>query len=90
MTERSLQITYRKGRLLAAYVYLAHPTGERSAKTEASPDGLVVVDYAADGRPIGIEITAPQAVTLERLNGLLRELGQLPLPEAEFRPLTAA
>jgi uncharacterized protein YuzE len=90
MTERSLQITYRKGRLLAAYLYLAHPTGERSAKTEASPDGLVVVDYAADGRPIGIEITAPQAVTLERLNGLLRELGQLPLPEAEFRPLTAA
>ena len=90
MTERSLQITYRKGRLLAAYLYLAHPTGERSAKTEASPDGLVVVDYAADGRPIGIEITAPQAVTLERLNGLLRELGQLPLPETEFPPLTAA
>lgn len=66
MTERPLQITYRKGRPLAAYLYLAHPTGERSAKMEASPDGLVVVDYAADGRPIGIEITAPEAVTLER------------------------
>jgi uncharacterized protein YuzE len=90
MTERSLQITYRKGRPLAAYLYLAHPTGERSAKTEASPDGLIVVDYGADGRPIGIEITAPEAVTLERLNGLLRELGQPPLPESEFRPLTVA
>jgi uncharacterized protein YuzE len=90
MTERSLQITYRKGRPLAAYLYLAHPTGERSAKTEASPDGLIVVDYGADGRPIGIEITAPEAVTLERLNGLLRELSQPPLPETEFRPLTTA
>jgi uncharacterized protein YuzE len=90
MTERSLQITYRKGRPLAAYLYLAHPTGERSAKTEASPDGLIVVDYGADGRPIGIEITAPEAVTLERLNGLLRELDQPPLPETEFRPLTTA
>ena len=90
MTERSLQITYRKARPLAAYLYLAHPTGERSARTEPSPDGLVVVDYAADGRPIGVEITAPEAVTLERLNGVLRELGQPPLPETEFRPLTAA
>lgn len=90
MTERSLQITYRKGRPLAAYLYLSHPTGEKSAKTEASADGLLVVDYAADGRPIGIEIAAPEAVTLERLNHLLQELGQAPLPEAEFRPLTAA
>jgi len=90
MTERSLQITYRKGRPLAAYLYLSHKTGEKSARTEASPDGLLVVDYAADGRPIGVEITAPEAVTLERVNALLRDLGQPPLPEQEFKPLTAA
>ncbi len=63
-------------------------TGEKSARTEASSDGLLVVDYAADGRPIGVEITAPDAVTLDRLNGLLAGLGQPPLPEQEFRPLT--
>jgi hypothetical protein len=90
MTERSLQITYRKGRAFAAYLYLAHGTGEKSARTEASPDGLLVVDYAADGRPVGVEITAPDAVTLERLNGLLARLDQPPLAEAEFRPLSAA
>lgn len=89
MTERSLQITYRKGRAFAAYLYLSHATGEKSARTEASPDGLLVVDYAGDGRPIGVEITAPDAVTLGRLNSLLVDLGQSPLAEQEFRPLTA-
>ena len=39
MTERSLQVTYRKGRTFAAYLHLSHPTGEKSARTVASPDG---------------------------------------------------
>ena len=90
MTERSLQITYRKGRAFAAYLYFPRAMGEKSARTEASPDGLLVVDYAADGRPIGVEITAPDAVTLDRLNRLLAGLGQPPLAEQEFQPLTAA
>ena len=48
MTERSLQVTYRKGRAFAAYLHLSHPTGEKSARTVASPDGLLIVDYGAD------------------------------------------
>ena len=59
MTERSLQVTYRKGRTFAAYLHLSHPTGEKSARTVASPDGLLIVDYAGSGRPLGVEITAP-------------------------------
>lgn len=90
MTERSLQVTFRKGRAFAAYLYLAHPAGERSARTEASADGLVVVDYGADDRPMGIEITAPLAVSRERLNSVLASLGEPPLEEPDFRPLTAA
>ena len=78
MTERSLQVTYRKGRAFAAYLHLSHPTGEKSAKTVASPDGLLIVDYGATGRPVGVEITAPQAVPLERLNQLLADLGEGP------------
>jgi len=50
MTERSLQVTYRKGRAFAAYLHLSHPTGEKSAKTVASQDGLLVVDYGATGQ----------------------------------------
>jgi hypothetical protein len=90
MTERSLQVTYRKGKAFAAYLHLSHPIGEKSARTVASPDGLLIVDYSATGRPLGVEITAPQAVPLERLNRLLAELGELPLPEQDYGPVRAA
>ncbi len=90
MTERSLQVTYRKGRAFAAYLHLSHPTGEKGARTVASPDGLLIVDYGATGRPLGVEITAPQAVPLERLNLLLAELGELPVAEQDYSPIRAA
>ncbi len=90
MTERSLQVTYRKGRPFAAYLHLSHATGEKSARTVATPDGLLVVDYNGAGQPMGIEITAPQAVSLERLNELLLTLDQPPLADQEFRPVSAA
>lgn len=90
MTERSLQVTYRKGRAFAAYLHLSHPTGEKSAKTVASPDGLLIVDYSATGRPLGIEITAPQMVPLEKVNQLLADLGEAPLAEQDYRPVRAA
>jgi hypothetical protein len=56
----------------------------------ASPDGLLIVDYAASGRPVGVEITAPQAVPLDRLNQLLAELGEPPLAEQNDKPARAA
>jgi hypothetical protein len=87
MTERSLQVTYRKGRIFAAYLHLSHPTGEKSARTVASPEGLLIVDYAASGGPLGIEFTTPQAVPLDRLNQLLAELGETALAEQDYRPL---
>jgi hypothetical protein len=90
MTERSLQVTYRKGRTFAAYLRLSHPTGEKSARTVASPDGLLIVDHAASGRPLGVEITAPQAVPLVRLNQLLAQLGEPPVAEQDYRPIRAA
>jgi hypothetical protein len=90
MTERSLQVTYRRGRPFAAYLHLLHPTGDKSVKTVPSPDGLLVVDYDISGRPVGIEITAPLAVPLERLNKLLADLGQAPLAEKDYKPVQAA
>ncbi len=90
MSERSIQVTYRKGRPLAAYVHLVHGAAKRSARTEASADGLLVVDFDEAGRPLGVEITAPGAVSLARLNALLESLGQPPLSKEDFRPVRAA
>jgi hypothetical protein len=90
MTERSLQVTYRKGKPFSAYLHLSHQTGEKSAKTVPSADGLLVVDYAKDGKPIGVEITAPIAVPLDRLNSLLADLGETPLNEHDYLPVRAA
>ncbi len=87
MTERSLQVTYRKGKAFAAYLHFSHPTGEKSAKTVASPDGLLIVDYAASHRPLGVEITAPQAVPLDRLNQSSRSLANRPLQNRTMGPL---
>lgn len=90
MTERSLQITYRKGRAFSAYLHLSHATAEKSMKTVPSADGLLVVDYGSNGRPVGVEITAPLAVPLERLNGLLIALGESPLGVQDYSPVRAA
>jgi len=59
MTERSLQVTYRKGKAFSAYLHLSHQTGEKSARTVPSADGLLVIDYGQNGKAIGVEITAP-------------------------------
>ena len=90
MTERSLQVTYRKGRTFAAYLHLSHPAGEKSARTVASADELLIVDYSASGKALGVEITAPQLVPLDRLNQLLAELGEPPLAEEDYRPARTA
>lgn len=87
MTERSLQVTYRKGRPFSAYLQLSNHTGEKTAKTEASVDGLLITDFDLNGKPLGVEITAPAAVPIDRLNQLLLDLGEKPLNEHDYSPL---
>ena len=89
MRDRYLEITFRKGKPLAAYLYFPRKNRARSVRTENVGEGLLV-DYGAGGQPIGLEITAPTLVTLDQINEVLREL-KLPLldPE-ELAPLQAA
>jgi len=87
MTERSLQVTYRKGKPFSAYLHLVHETGDRSVRSAPSTDGLLVVDYGRNGKAIGVEITAPSAVSLERLNGLLADLSETPLSVHDYIPV---
>lgn len=88
MREPYLEITFRRGRPLAAYYYLPRRPGQRSYRTVQAAPG-VLVDYGRGGRPIGIEITAPTTVSLDTLNDVLAGLGMAPLEQAEFAPLAA-
>jgi hypothetical protein len=89
MNQRYLQVTYRKGRPLAAYLYLPRNVGDKSARSVKYEGGLVL-DYAADGRPIGVEISAPRTTTLDAVNRVLQAAQLEPISAAEIQPLLAA
>ncbi len=89
MRDRYLEVTYRKGRPLGAYLYLPRPVGVRSARTVTAGEGLLL-DYAADGEAIGLEITVPGKVRLDEINAVLETLGQPRMVAEELAPLRAA
>ena len=89
MKGRYLEMTFRKGKPLAAYLYLPRPTGVKSARTEEMAPGILA-DFTAKGDPIGLEITAPTQVTAEQINVVLTKLGLAPIAPEELAPLKAA
>jgi hypothetical protein len=89
MKELYLEVTFRHGRALAAYLYLPRDPDDRSARTRRVEPGLIV-DFTVDGKPIGIEITAPGQISLTVINRVLQELGRSPVTQADLAPLLAA
>ena len=89
MKQRFLEVTFRKGKPFAAYLYLARRPGDVSARTERREAGLLI-DYTADGRAIGIEITAPSKVTLDAVNQALAAVQQELATPDDLAPLVAA
>jgi hypothetical protein len=89
MKEAYLEVTYRHGEPLAAYLYLPRRARDKSARTEQAAPGLIV-DFHRDGRPIGIEITAPGRVSLAVVNRVLRRFGLPTATRADLAPLLAA
>lgn len=89
MKEPYLEVTFRQGRPIAAYLYLPHPTEEKSCRTERVEPGMVV-DFGSSGQPLGIEITAPGRVSLADVNRVLADLGLSPLTDSDLAPLQAA
>jgi hypothetical protein len=83
-----LSVTFRKGRLLAAYLYLPRRTRDKSASVRRVGRGLLV-DVTSDGRAIGVEILHPR-VALTALNRILREFGVEPVTRQDIAPLRAA
>lgn len=84
-----LEVTFRHGRLLAAYLYLPRQGTEKSHRTVRAQSGLII-DFDRTGRPIGIEITAPTKLSLRSLNSTLRSLGLPLVKKADLAPLLAA
>jgi len=89
MNNAYLEVTYRQGKPVAAYYYLPRLPGQRSIRTRRVEPGLLI-DFAKDGRPIGVEITAPSAISVTAFNRALRELGLAPVKREEMAPLIAA
>ncbi len=89
MSAFSLQITYRNGKPFAAYIYLAHRPATKSVRTEQVGPELLI-DYAADGSSLGIEVVSPGFVTEEEINVAFERLGLEPPSSDELAPLRAA
>lgn len=89
MKESYLEVTFRKGQPIAAYLYLPRGVRDKSYRTARANPGLVV-DYNRSGKPIGIEITAPTKVTAAALNRVLRDIGMPAIKRSDLAPLRAA
>ena len=88
MSNRYLEITYRKGKAVAAYLYLPRRPREKAKKTTKAAEGILV-DFGKGGRPIGIEITAPQHVSRQAINQVITQLNLPPFADEELAPLLA-
>jgi uncharacterized protein YuzE len=88
MKHRYLEVTFRKGKPLAAYLYLPRPSGAKAVRTQDAGPGLRL-DFDARGTPIGVEITAPTLVTIAELNAVLTPLGVAQVDPEEWAPLAA-
>ena len=89
MNETYLEVTFRHGRPIAAYYYLPRKRGQKCCRTMRIKPGLVI-DISRDGRPIGIEITAPRKISVASLNRVLTKLGLSRVTRQELAPLLAA
>ncbi|MBI1851307.1 MAG: hypothetical protein HYR85_13285 [Planctomycetes bacterium] len=89
MTRSYLEVTYRKGRAIAAYYTLPRREGDRVVRSESAARELVV-DYANDGRAIGIEIVSPTRFDLSEMNQVLIGLGHQLVASDDMAPLPIA
>ena len=89
MNETYLEVTFRRGRPIAAYYYLPRKRGQKSHRTRRIEPGLVI-DLSRDVQPIGIEITAPSKASVAALNRVLTKLGLSRVTRDELAPLLAA
>jgi uncharacterized protein YuzE len=89
MQDKYLEITFRKGKSIAAYLYLSRQNSTRCARTERIKEGLIV-DFDERDNAIGIEITAPTKIKIKEINDVLQQFKIPLISEEELAPLKAA
>jgi len=89
MTDVYIEMTYRHGKALAAYLHLPRGDQDRCASSQELESGIVV-DLQQDGRPIGLELTLPGEASLELINRILQRYNLEALSREELAPLLAA
>jgi hypothetical protein len=89
MKESYLEVTFRRGRPVAAYYYLPRRSGQKGYRTLRVEPGMII-DFARNGRPIGVEITAPGLLSQAALNRVLKQYGMPTVKRTDLAPLKAA
>ena len=89
MKESYLEVTFRHGRPVAAYYYLPRRPGQKSHRTSRVEPGMII-DFARNGRPIGVEMTAPGLISQAALNRVLKQYGLPMVRRTDLAPLKAA
>ncbi|MCA8938001.1 MAG: DUF2283 domain-containing protein [Planctomycetes bacterium] len=69
-----LHVTFRDGKFLAAYLYLAEPKGDRRPRSKRL-SGSVLADMDEQGNVIGVEILSREGLNADTLNVLLKPYG---------------
>lgn len=83
-----LEVTYRKGKPFAGYLYLSETPPHEPCRTEEVRPG-VLVDIGSDGEALGIEFLSPGSVTPEDLRAIERHLHGVAVPTEDLDPIMA-
>lgn len=87
MRTRNLEISFRKGRPIAAYLYLGQSEGRSIAAKSTEVEPGLVVDCSEGGAALGIEIIHPRRISTDHIDELLVGLGEPKLEETEVDAL---
>jgi uncharacterized protein YuzE len=89
MKDVYLEITFRKGKAIAAYIYLSRKPGVTTNMSKKIKDNIIA-DYDGEGGLIGLEITSPHKANSADINDILVSHNAQPFSEKELAPLKAA
>ena len=81
-----IEVTYRRGKAFAAYIYLPAETTQEVATTRELRPGIVA-DFDRDGNVLGVEIVHPGHTSRGQILEVLRELRVTGVTEEELAPI---